>query len=75
VDAGKAAEGAAWLRRIEDENADELTPERIAQMEAQAAKENGQEVSGEPFLRPVKRRRVELDEESSPVTGRRFTRA
>src|SRR5918998_370131 len=30
VDAGKAAEGAAWLERIEEENADELTPERIA---------------------------------------------
>jgi (E)-4-hydroxy-3-methylbut-2-enyl-diphosphate synthase len=39
VDASKSAEGAAWLRRIEDENADELTPERIAQMEAQAARE------------------------------------
>ena len=36
VDARKAAEGAAWLQRIEDENADELTPERIAQMEAAA---------------------------------------
>src|SRR6185295_6059070 len=34
VDDSKAAEGAAWLRRIEDENADELTPERIAAMEA-----------------------------------------
>src|SRR5438477_896021 len=41
VDAGKAAEGAAWLKRIEDENADELTPERIAQMEAEAANEEG----------------------------------
>jgi hypothetical protein len=38
VDAGEAAEGAAWLKRIEDENADELTPERIAQMEAAAAR-------------------------------------
>src|ERR671911_460305 len=55
VDAGKAAEGAEWLQRIEDENADELTPERIAQMEAAAAKEK-------------------LDEDASPVTGRRFTR-
>ncbi|MBV9310146.1 MAG: (E)-4-hydroxy-3-methylbut-2-enyl-diphosphate synthase, partial [Solirubrobacterales bacterium] len=56
VDAGEAAEGAEWLRRIEDENAGELTPERLAAMEAAAS-------------------RVELDEESSPVTGRRFTRA
>jgi (E)-4-hydroxy-3-methylbut-2-enyl-diphosphate synthase len=56
VDEGKSAEGAAWLKRIEDENADELTPERIAAMEA--------EVAG-----------PKLDEEASPVTGRRFTRA
>src|ERR687887_51682 len=50
VDAGKAAEGAAWLKRIEDENADELTPERIARMEAQAAKENGRDVATDSFL-------------------------
>jgi (E)-4-hydroxy-3-methylbut-2-enyl-diphosphate synthase len=56
VDEGKSAEGAAWLKRIEDENADELTPERIAAMEAEAA-------------------RPKLDEEVSPVSGRRFTRA
>src|ERR671916_421681 len=37
VDERKAAEGAAWLERIEEENADELTPERIAAMEAAAA--------------------------------------
>ena len=40
VDARKAAEGAAWLERIEEENAGELTPERIAQMEAEAAAGN-----------------------------------
>jgi (E)-4-hydroxy-3-methylbut-2-enyl-diphosphate synthase len=75
VDAGKAAEGAAWLKRIEDENADELTPERIAQMEAAAAADEGRDITAEPFLRPVTRKRVELDESASPVTGRRFTRA
>jgi len=32
VEADKASEGAAWLAKIEEENADELTPERIAQM-------------------------------------------
>ena len=58
VDTAKAAEGAQWLQRIEEENADELTPERIAQMEAEAAREYG----------------VELDEDASPVAGRRFTR-
>src|SRR6059036_1291836 len=53
VDVSKAAEGAAWLQKIEDENADELTPERIAQMEAEAAKEKGLDVTAEPFLKPV----------------------
>ena len=38
-DERESAEGAEWLQKIEDENADELTPERIAAMEAEAAKE------------------------------------
>ena len=62
VDESKAAEGADWLARIEEENAGDLTPERIAQMEAEAAK------SGETD-------RVLLDEAASPPAGRRFTRA
>src|SRR5437763_1763654 len=33
VDAAKSAEGAAWLRKIEDENVDEMTPERMAALE------------------------------------------
>jgi (E)-4-hydroxy-3-methylbut-2-enyl-diphosphate synthase len=37
VDASEAAEGAKWLQRIEDENVGELTPERLAAMEAAAA--------------------------------------
>jgi len=40
VDARLAAEGAAWLQQIEDENAGELTPERLAAMEAAAADGN-----------------------------------
>jgi (E)-4-hydroxy-3-methylbut-2-enyl-diphosphate synthase len=81
VDESKSAEGAQWLRRIEDENADELTPERIAQMEAAAAKAGGAEAEPLPTVAPVMggnesdRARVKLDEEASPVTGRRFTRA
>jgi (E)-4-hydroxy-3-methylbut-2-enyl-diphosphate synthase len=81
VDESKSAEGAQWLKRIEDENADELTPERIAQMEAAAAKAGGAEAEPLPTVAPVKggneseRARVKLDEEASPVTGRRFTRA
>jgi (E)-4-hydroxy-3-methylbut-2-enyl-diphosphate synthase len=79
VDERKSAEGAEWLQKIEDENADELTPERIAQMEAQAAKENGGDAEPLPTLAPVKdgkaaRARPQLDEDASPVAGRRFTR-
>jgi (E)-4-hydroxy-3-methylbut-2-enyl-diphosphate synthase len=74
TDAAKVREGAEWLAKIEEENADELTPERIAQMEAAAAKANGGDAEPLPTLKPVKPR-VELDEEASPVAGRRFTRA
>jgi len=65
VEPEKAAEGADWLRKIEDENADELTPERIAAMEAEAA-----EKAAEDITAPER-----LDEEVSPTAGRRFTRA
>jgi len=81
VDARKAAEGVEWLQRIEDENADELTPERIAQMEAAAAKADGADAEPLPTLAPVTgknkagKARPKLDENASPVTGRRFTRA
>src|SRR4051794_7280836 len=43
-EAEKAAEGAAWLERIEEENAGELTPERLAKLEAEA----GGAPNGEP---------------------------
>jgi (E)-4-hydroxy-3-methylbut-2-enyl-diphosphate synthase len=77
VDTTKAAEGAEWLQRIEEENADELTPERIAAMEAKAADSEDADITAErPYLKPVKDgRRVELDEDASPTAGRRFTRA
>jgi (E)-4-hydroxy-3-methylbut-2-enyl-diphosphate synthase len=67
-DADKAAEGAVWLERIEEENAGELTPERLAKLEAEAARaENGVEL---PQVKKLK-----LDEAASPTEGRRFTRA
>jgi (E)-4-hydroxy-3-methylbut-2-enyl-diphosphate synthase len=80
VDERKSAEGAAWLKRIEDENVDELTPERIAAMEAEAAKAGGADAEPLPTLAPVeggesKRARPKLGEGASPTTGRRFTRA
>src|SRR5882757_5277563 len=78
VDAAEQAAGAEWLQRIEDANADELTPERIAKLEAEAARADAADVTGpdladgEPYMKPVKR--PALDEEASPVAGRRFTR-
>jgi (E)-4-hydroxy-3-methylbut-2-enyl-diphosphate synthase len=75
VDERKAAEGAAWLERIEEENADELTPERIAAMEAAAASDetlsNGKSL---PMAGASKSKRIALDEDTSPTAGRRFTR-
>jgi (E)-4-hydroxy-3-methylbut-2-enyl-diphosphate synthase len=80
VDAFEAAEAARWLEQIEAENADELTPERIAKMEAAAADRDedaagdapgdaaGDEDTGPNLL-------ARLDESQSPVAGRRFTRA
>ncbi|MFL5780683.1 MAG: flavodoxin-dependent (E)-4-hydroxy-3-methylbut-2-enyl-diphosphate synthase [Thermoleophilaceae bacterium] len=68
-EAAKAAEGAVWLKRIEDENADDLTPERLAALEKAGADGAG---NGTP-LPQVKK--VALDEAASPTEGRRFTRA
>src|SRR3954469_17112134 len=38
VDAQEQAAGAQWLQRIEEENAGELTPERLAKLEAEKAR-------------------------------------
>jgi hypothetical protein len=57
------------LQKIEDENAGELTPERLAAMEAEAAKAEA-EAAGNGASE-----RVALDEAVSPTAGRRFTRA
>src|SRR3982075_979073 len=64
-DEREAAEGAEWLAKIEAENAGELTPERLAAMEAEAADD-------EDADRELVQR---LDEGDSPVAGRRFSRA
>ena len=76
VDEREAAEGAEWLHKIEEENAGELTPERIAAMEAAAANEdalgNGEAL---PMAGAPKAKRIPLDEDASPTAGRRFTRA
>jgi (E)-4-hydroxy-3-methylbut-2-enyl-diphosphate synthase len=78
VDERKAAEGAEWLNKIEEENAGEMTPERIAALEAAAATEDAlSEGNGEalPMAGAPKAKRITLDEDASPTAGRRFTRA
>src|SRR5256886_3512641 len=67
-EAGKSAEGAEWLPRIEEEDADELTPERVAKLEAEAAS------SGDSGTDLPQAEKVRLDEKTSPTEGRRFTR-
>jgi (E)-4-hydroxy-3-methylbut-2-enyl-diphosphate synthase len=67
-EARKSAEGAEWLRKIEDENVGELTPERLAKLEAEAANGNG--ATSLPQAETVK-----LNESDSPIEGRRFKRA
>ncbi|MDQ4048598.1 MAG: flavodoxin-dependent (E)-4-hydroxy-3-methylbut-2-enyl-diphosphate synthase [Actinomycetota bacterium] len=70
-----AAEGAAFLQEIEEENAGELTPERLAAMEAAAASSEALE-NGKPLpMTKGPRGRVTLDESESPTAGRRFSRA
>ncbi len=71
-DESKVAEGAEWLRKIEDENVGEMTPERMAAMEAAAASE--QAMAGGDSL-PMAPAPAKLDEAASPTAGRRFTRA
>ena len=61
-DEAESREGAAWLAKIEEENAGDLTPEKIAKMEHEAAEKGESD-------------KVLLDEEASPTAGRRFTRA
>jgi (E)-4-hydroxy-3-methylbut-2-enyl-diphosphate synthase len=68
VDASEAAAAAQGLERIEAESAGDLTPERLAAMEAAAAASESDDLN-EPET-PAR-----LDEGQSPVAGRRFTRA
>ena len=71
VDAAAQAAGAEWLQRIEDENAGELTPERLAKLEAERARADEDAIDAALTSQP----RVRLDEDASPTTGRRFSRA
>ena len=66
VDEGEQAAGAQWLQRIEEENAGELTPERLAKLEAESQRADADAID-DALLR--------LDEDDSPTASRRFTRA
>ncbi len=70
VDAGEAAQGAEWLARIEAENAGQLTPERLAAMEAANADSEESDSELLSVIAPTR-----LDEAVSPVEGRRFSRS
>jgi len=79
-DQASAAEGAQWLAEIEAENADEMTPERLAALEKAKAEQTG---GGEDLLEAAgvegpdgdaETRRPAVDEDASPTAGRRFTR-
>lgn len=69
-DEAKSAEGAEFIRKIEEENAGDLTPEKLAALEAEKARE-GEDFTGPelPVLKPVV-----IDEAASPQAGRRFAR-
>lgn len=68
-DETQAAEARAWL--AENEDADAMTPEKLAALEAQAA---AQDAEAEGVLSTMLSPAVEMDEAVSPVAGRRFTR-
>jgi (E)-4-hydroxy-3-methylbut-2-enyl-diphosphate synthase len=77
-DDDEAAAGAQWLERIEEENAGELTPERLAALEAKAASAEAMANATELPMAPssnAERKAIALDEDASPTAGRRFTRA
>ncbi len=61
-DEKESAEGAATVAKIEEENAGDLTPEKIAALEREASQKEEND-------------RLLPDEEASPTAGRRFTRA
>jgi (E)-4-hydroxy-3-methylbut-2-enyl-diphosphate synthase len=69
-DEAKSAEGMEFIRKIEEENAGDLTPEKLAALEAEKARE-GEDFTGPelPVLKPVI-----IDEAASPQAGRRFAR-
>ncbi len=70
-DEAQSAEGMEFIRKIEEENAGDLTPEKLAALEAEKANEGEDITAGLAELPQVK---VQLDESISPQAGRRFAR-
>jgi (E)-4-hydroxy-3-methylbut-2-enyl-diphosphate synthase len=74
-DEAQAAQAREWL--AENEDATAMTPERLAALEAAAARaddESGDESGADTADTPEERTPL-LDEAASPVAGRRFSRA
>ncbi len=70
-DVGAAAEAAQWL--AENEDAEAMTPERMKALEAEANAASG---GGEDLLQAAGvTAKLKLDDQQSPVAGRRFTRS
>lgn len=70
-DEAESAEGAEFIRKIEEENAGDLTPEKLAALEAAKAKE-GEDITAD--LAELPQAKIQLDEAASPQAGRRFAR-
>jgi len=70
-DEHEAAAARAWLAENEDSTA--ITPEKLAAMEAEAARQD-EEADGVLASMLTGSGAAPLDEEASPVAGRRFTR-
>lgn len=70
-DEAESAAGAEFIRKIEEENAGDLTPEKLAALEAAKANE-GEDITAD--LAELPQAKIQLDEEASPQAGRRFAR-
>lgn len=69
VDEAKAAEAKQWL--AENEDAEAMTPERLAALEAEQARKEAEDAAADTEAEPAY---AGVDEDSSPTAGRRFRR-
>ena len=70
VDAAEQAAGAEWLQRIEEENAGELTPERLAKLEAEKAARADADAMDEALAAPRRGRLARPPAAASPAPRR-----